>query len=616
MLPSGNDGSRMLKQSTSWTSATRLIPRGVRARVTNRGSRSSNLGASGAARPTLVRHASEQGAHDLIARLRRRLPVLFELATVLATLAAGATVAAGAETAIERRFDAPAAEFRAAAPRLEGLLADERVAVDALSTGATALSLARVGAAARRIDATAKALEPHLRDSGFRFDAVAYALDTLRDDYGAWLDQIDGVPATLTPEIAQELTDWYTIFVKRDGSELVKDLELASSATAERVATAERRLGLAVGLSLLFTGAALALAWANRRHPAPPSEFFAAILAEGTLRPKRRPWFKGWPVLFAGSALLTAATLVVLMSLLARTAPIPVLGLAASLIAGLVAPMFGAPGSWLWRRGKRSLAVATANAAITDPRPPVLYLRSFDDDAVTAAPVSADLPLSYRRYSEEEQLVMTLGRLGPVVAIGRPGEELPEVGAARFYVGDDAWQATVAELMAASRLVVLRAGTTPGLHWEMERAVGTLRPEQILFLVPAGQDGHDSWRASLNAFLPKPLSDSEASDSEAPSNGTVAAPAGSGLRCAISFDADWTPRVIGLQPRVVYPRTMQRLFYRRLWPVARQLGTPWRQWLPVRSRAAAAFPLKVAGFVIATLAVIKLIELFQGTQAW
>ena len=37
----------------------------------------------------------------------------------------------------------------------------------------------------------------------------------------------------------------------------------------------------------------------------------------------------------------------------------------------------------------------------------------------------------------EQELAVLMGRLGPVVAIGKPGERLPELGAARLYVADD-----------------------------------------------------------------------------------------------------------------------------------------------------------------------------------
>src|SRR5436305_1611609 len=45
-------------------------------------------------------------------------------------------------------------------------------------------------------------------------------------------------------------------------------------------------------------------------------------------------------------------------------------------------------------------------------------------------------------------------KVGPVIAIGRPGEELAEPGAARMYVGDDDWQVMVTDLGSVRKLVL------------------------------------------------------------------------------------------------------------------------------------------------------------------
>ena len=112
-----------------------------------------------------------------------------------------------------------------------------------------------------------------------------------------------------------------------------------------------------------------------------------------------------------------------------------------------------------------------------DPRPPVLYLRSFRDDAEIVVAGSdrlsarIDVNRIYAAFSPEQELAMILDRVGPVVAIGKPGERLPELGAARRQVGDNEWRETVDDYMRRARLIVIRAGTTDGLWWEIERAV-------------------------------------------------------------------------------------------------------------------------------------------------
>ena len=106
--------------------------------------------------------------------------------------------------------------------------------------------------------------------------------------------------------------------------------------------------------------------------------------------------------------------------------------------------------------------------------PPVLYLRSFADDESAARRHGA--------LTEEEQLAKALAWVGPLFAVGKPGETLPQVGAQRIYVADDQWQTRVSELMAEARLVVLRTGSTGGFRWEVERALAALTPDRLLLV--------------------------------------------------------------------------------------------------------------------------------------
>lgn len=81
---------------------------------------------------------------------------------------------------------------------------------------------------------------------------------------------------------------------------------------------------------------------------------------------------------------------------------------------------------------------------------------------------------------------MIMNRVGPVMAIGKPGESLPELGAARLYVGDDAWQARITDLIRQARFVVVQAGTTANLRWEIAQCTKLL-PLRRLILVSFGQ---------------------------------------------------------------------------------------------------------------------------------
>ena len=140
----------------------------------------------------------------------------------------------------------------------------------------------------------------------------------------------------------------------------------------------------------------------------------------------------------------------------------------------------------LWRRSRQHEAPSAEEVMTLDPRPPILYLRSFQDDADSTIDDDASAWTRgwlkiLRPPSPEEELAAILERLGPVVAIGKPGEELPELGAARLYVAHDAWQAKVQALMAQAALVVIRVGTSPGVLWEIEQALVRIPRGRLAF---------------------------------------------------------------------------------------------------------------------------------------
>ncbi len=120
-----------------------------------------------------------------------------------------------------------------------------------------------------------------------------------------------------------------------------------------------------------------------------------------------------------------------------------------------------------------------------------------------------DLQAQRFASTEEVALVSDLERIGPVLAIGRPGEKLAHLGAARLYVTDEDWQTIAQRLMASARLVVIRAGNTPGLRWELARARNELSAEKVALWFPAKFKGvaytglRESVREALKVELPE-----------------------------------------------------------------------------------------------------------------
>jgi hypothetical protein len=99
----------------------------------------------------------------------------------------------------------------------------------------------------------------------------------------------------------------------------------------------------------------------------------------------------------------------------------------------------------LVRRGWKYNAIGAEKLLEQDTHPPVVYVRSFKDDSqiILASGIRRWLSIVFAwatAISAEQELAMIMNRVGPVVAIGKPGEPLPELGAAQLYVSDDVWQ--------------------------------------------------------------------------------------------------------------------------------------------------------------------------------
>lgn len=166
-----------------------------------------------------------------------------------------------------------------------------------------------------------------------------------------------------------------------------------------------------------------------------------------------------------------------------------------------------------------------------DPRLPVLYLRSFAADEFTAQLEKVgDNRLVLPTGTDEEALIAVLNWIGPVIAIGRPGERLPTRGAARIYVEDDDWQQVIHDWFASCGLVVLRADSSDGLFWEFSQAINELGPEKIIILVPAIDGVYEAFcdKAGfqlLHKFPKKPPKTKQAG----------------GITGYVWFDKDWIP---------------------------------------------------------------------------
>lgn len=143
-----------------------------------------------------------------------------------------------------------------------------------------------------------------------------------------------------------------------------------------------------------------------------------------------------------------------------------------------------------------------------DHKAPVLYLRPFDKDAGWdgAAAFSLYRPRTWRKFplsptnmtalylemtgraSFEQVLAHVTRKMGPLVAVGEPGHP-PILGARNLYVGDDNWKEQVINLAQRSQLVILTAGISSGVLWEVRTMVTEVPPNRLLLNISGTSRG-------------------------------------------------------------------------------------------------------------------------------
>lgn len=169
-----------------------------------------------------------------------------------------------------------------------------------------------------------------------------------------------------------------------------------------------------------------------------------------------------------------------------------------------LAIMLTVAGLYLIRRGRRVHMPALEDVLRDDPRPPVLYLRAFNQESQffiigTKAEYGRWGKSFHAVLSREDQKIgITVEeyladeittRIGPFVALGSPEDYLAPPGALRVYAKDDDWKQRFDELARKAACVIVEVSKSDNLRWEFEHLRGAGLQEKLFVLTRPSTEG-------------------------------------------------------------------------------------------------------------------------------
>ena len=234
-------------------------------------------------------------------------------------------------------------------------------------------------------------------------------------------------------------------------------------------------------------------------------------------------------------------------------------------------------GKKVYLNSKKHFTISAQRKLEKDTRPPVVYLRSFQDDDEERSDIFTNekhqqgLPFLPSLSTNEELLEIAMEKIGPFIAIGRPAETLPTLGASRMYLPDDSWQEEVKDLIAKASLVILRAGNSDGLWWELRQAFKWVNPERLVLLVPFSINNafYQRLQEEFNISIAPPVEDKA---EEQPKGISF-------TEYFVFFKSDWTPLAVPLHPipfKYGSPTSLDVAYWLTIKPVVERLGLKWK----------------------------------------
>jgi hypothetical protein len=164
------------------------------------------------------------------------------------------------------------------------------------------------------------------------------------------------------------------------------------------------------------------------------------------------------------------------------------------ILAGMTA--FAQFGFILLLKARQYFQVSADSLLANDKRAPILFLRSFADDpdprpffARRDEPTpfylrSFDFVTRWIDFSIETRLANHFIYFGPFITVGSPRDSVPLPGAARVKLTQEAWQETVRGWIGVSRLILMFAGVTHWVNWELTQVLNAGVTAKLIVFFP------------------------------------------------------------------------------------------------------------------------------------
>jgi len=117
----------------------------------------------------------------------------------------------------------------------------------------------------------------------------------------------------------------------------------------------------------------------------------------------------------------------------------------------------------------------------------LLYLRSFKLDGKGWVTTNTDIFEGLNLFPPELDLAKAFIKFDfHLIAVGRPGEKIPEIGFDRKYFNNDVWQQEVIKLISESVLIIYRPDPSDAVLWEFEQVLNAKASDKLMIWANMG----------------------------------------------------------------------------------------------------------------------------------